>query len=516
MKNFIPVIDIFAGPGGLGEGFARFLDSRHRLPFRIVLSIEKELIAYQTLLLRAFYRQFGTGSVPTAYYEFLRGKIDRATLFERYPEQAKSASREAWHQELRRASHDKVKQRIARCLSKRRDWVLIGGPPCQAYSLAGRSRLSKINKKLKRRDKRHYLYREYLRIIADHKPAIFVMENVKGLLSSTTGTKGDRIFEKICRDLRDPDRAIYGGRKKRSNSHTYRLCPLTISHSSSRDFAPSDYVIRAERYGVPQSRHRVIILGIRSDVDVQPRKLRARHRRFGVEDAIVDLPKLRSDLSKKRNNALEWANSIRVLETRKWLDELSDKRLKTRLFSAVRTITKENLSVGAEFVQARIGIRCHRNWYYDNRLKGACNHSTRSHIQKDLHRYLFASCFAKVHGRSPTLKDFPKALLPKHRNAREATRQSLFSDRFRVQLSGRPATTITSHISKDGHYFIHPDPSQCRSLTVREAARLQTFPDNYFFAGKRTAQYEQVGNAVPPYLARQIAKVVFDVIAQRK
>lgn len=132
-------------------------------------------------------------------------------------------------------------------------------------------------------------------------------------------------------------------------------------------------------------------------------------------------------------------------------------------------------------------------------------------MKQDLWRYLFASCFAKAHKRSPTLADFPPGLLPAHKNvAALATKEKdlAFADRFRVQLRDKYSTTVTSHIAKDGHYFIHYDPKQCRSLTVREAARLQTFPDNYFFMGNKTEQYQQVGNAVPPLLAYKLAEIV--------
>jgi DNA (cytosine-5)-methyltransferase 1 len=148
------------------------------------------------------------------------------------------------------------------------------------------------------------------------------------------------------------------------------------------------------------------------------------------------------------------------------------------------------------------------SWYFDPALLFTANHETRRHIREDLWRYFFCACYAEVHRRAPVLRDFPKFLYPNHRNVADAVSGKKFGDRFRVQCWDRPATTVTSHISKDGHYFIHPDSRQYRSLTVREAARIQTFPDNYRFEGPRTQQFHQVGNAVPPKLAYQIAERV--------
>jgi DNA (cytosine-5)-methyltransferase 1 len=133
-------------------------------------------------------------------------------------------------------------------------------------------------------------------------------------------------------------------------------------------------------------------------------------------------------------------------------------------------------------------------------------------MASDLARYLFAAIYGEVKSVTPKASHFPDVLAPEHKSWASGN----FNDRFRVQLQGQPSTTITCHISKDGHYFIHPDPTQCRSFTVREAARLQTFPDNYFFKGNRTEQFIQVGNAVPPFLAKQIGNAVLALLNSRQ
>jgi DNA (cytosine-5)-methyltransferase 1 len=500
----IPVIDLFAGPGGLGEGFSSLTDANNERIFKIKLSIEMDEQAHQTLELRAFFREFPVGEAPQDYYDYLARKISREELFKRHPQQAENARQEAWLAELGGKDTPKkiVHKRIRAALGESDDWVLIGGPPCQAYSLVGRSRVigGKGGLEQYEADPRHKLYRHYLRILAVHQPSVFVMENVKGLLSAKVKQK--HIFERILADLENPTKALPWMRNLQPIS--YKLYPLsTESGDLAGEFKPEDFVLRAEDHGVPQARHRIIIIGVRSNIRKRPGVL-AKADPVTVAEVIGDLPRLRSGLSKEPDSAEAWRKAVREIGKAGWL---RNSKLK-KILAAALCHVGANLPRGAEFLPgATIPVK-HAEWFFDKLLDGILNHETRGHIRKDLHRYFFASVFTREHGRSSLLEDLPPSLLPNHKNVEAALKETKFNDRFRVQVANKPSTTVVSHISKDGHYFIHYDPSQCRSLTVREAARLQTFPDNYFFEGPRTEQYKQVGNAVPPLLANQIAKIV--------
>lgn len=511
MSKTFPVIDIFAGPGGLGEGFSAYKTGEKRA-FKIRLSIEKDAVAHQTLELRAFYRQFTAETIPAEYYQYLRGEnnIDKSSLFAKYPKEAEAAQQEAWMATLGEEDRVKVKTRINEALNGVANWVLIGGPPCQAYSLVGRSRMIGEDRGKYEADPRHFLYKEYLHILAEHQPPIFVMENVKGLLSSQINEQ--KTFDLIRADLQNPSNAVGG---KANPDLSYKL--FSISHKNPEkpeEIKPEDFIVRSEEYGIPQARHRIIILGIRSDIFKNPPVQLSKAESVSIEDVVDDLPRLRSGLSKEDDSAEAWRDAIKEIENSKWV-----KSNHLGLGDAVKSALKRvgaSLDRGSKFISTTETPKKHKNWYFDKKLKGVCNHETRAHIREDLHRYFFAAVYAREKKRSPTLSDFPKELLPNHGNVSYAQKDTKFNDRFRVQVTKRPSTTVVSHISKDGHYYIHYDPSQCRSLTVREAARLQTFPDNYFFEGNRTQQYHQVGNAVPPLLANKIAEIVYNVLEASK
>ncbi len=520
-SSAIPVVDLFAGPGGLGEGFSTLDGGR---AFQIKVSAERDPVAHQTLRLRAFYRLLKTYA-PDAlgdYYRFCNGESDFP-----YSDETlhywKLAGNEALCLEIGsdegNALLDSTIRRLIPKKSDNKPWILIGGPPCQAYSLAGRSRNKGKADYRPEEDHRHFLYKEYLRIIQENHPDVFVMENVKGILSSKID--GKLIFHQILQDLANPEKALG---KSDINAPRYHIVSLVNDQvfSDGDDPALVDarrYIIRAEDYGVPQARHRVILLGVRDDrfKDGLPKLQPA--NTVTVQEVIGDLPLLRSRLSKQKDSAENWEHAVHDAlwqlaghaknanqDEQALCDVLKDAALRINNSTetgALRYPRTHNTS-------SSILIDALKNWYHDPELKVWLNHETRGHRIDDLARYGYAACFAAIHKRSPKgHKEFGlPGLAPEHKNWESGK----FSDRFRVQLAGKPSTTITSHISKDGHYFIHYDPIQCRSLTVREAARLQTFPDNYFFQGGRTQQYHQVGNAVPPLLANKIAKIVQRVI----
>lgn len=515
----IQIVDLFAGPGGLGEGFSAYNNGND---FEIIVSAEKDPVARKTLQLRAFYRLLKNEN-PNAlqdYYKYCNGLSEKPWT-DRSKAQWKKSEAEARCITLgSEEGNNELDSVLKLKLDKSQPWVLIGGPPCQAYSLVGRSRNRGIVSYRAEDDHRHFLYREYLRIIQKYRPAVFVMENVKGILSSKID--GKEIFPEILQDLSNPDLAL----GEKDTGRRYRICSLVTDESFGVDddvskVDSSKFIIRAEQHGIPQARHRVILLGIAvgaTGESTDPTRLKT-CLEISTGNVLNKLPKLRSSLSRSADSLESWylelINQLDSLQENLDKAHTKDPALSSNVKITRASFINEPLKVGALRYPRAPGEGATKDpelnsWYLDENLQVWLNHEARGHMPTDLKRYIFASLFAQTHKRSPkghTDFNLP-GLAPEHKNWESGK----FSDRFRVQLEHAPSTTVTSHISKDGHYFIHYDPRQCRSLTVREAARLQTFPDNYFFEGNRTQQFHQVGNAVPPLLASKIAGIVIDVI----
>lgn len=503
-----PIVDLFAGPGGLGEGFSSVLNRHGHSVFSIVTSIEKDPHAHGTLTLRSLVRKIRDTDAWPVYLDFMQGKIPIEVFLahRQVAVAADLANHEAKRAELGKVDPLIVDRWIQEAIGDRDDWLLIGGPPCQAYSIAGRSR--RTNDKNFEEDEKHFLYREYLRIIERFEPAAFVMENVKGMLTSKHG--GSSIFTRILEDLSRPKRGL-----------EYEIRSFAVEPGIG-GYASGDYVIQSELYGVPQMRHRVILFGVRRDYAERPSAvLNTQRAQVTVGDMLEGLPRIRSLLTRKYKTVDSFENWINVVSAspkylRGWddpqrqaIEEVMERAIKRAgsLSDESESERLKNNSMSADIPEDLAA------WIGAGAPPRAVHHEPRAHMESDLHRYLFAAAYATVNSETPKLRNFPPRLLPDHVNILDDG--APFDDRFRVQVAGRPSTTVVSHIAKDGHYYIHPDPSQCRSLTVREAARLQTFPDNYFFMGNRTQQYQQVGNAVPPYLARQIGDIVARVMMGR-
>lgn len=497
MSHF-EVIDLFAGPGGLGEGFASY--SNHER-FKILCSVEMDSYACQTLCGRKallLANENGDQKFHDRYLQRLLNGRQKPIGEELDGSLWNSATNMVIAAEMGTSEGNARVDAALNKLKPNDRRVLIGGPPCQAYSLVGRARNAGNAKYDPKTDNRNYLYTEYLRVLNQVKPAVFVMENVKGMNSAKID--GTPIISQIFQDLADPGKAITG-----KTSATYRLYSLTqdltdlTGETDPNHLDPKDFVIRCEDYGIPQARHRVIIFGVRSDIGKKPELLVKAPVQKTVRDTIMHLPPLRSGFTDRSLRNSDFAKTIE--KSIQSLSREASKNPRNGYLSEAYQNQLDKIDFSTlKFIQENVCFSEH----------GVANHFSRKHMLSDLVRYFHAAVWSDLNGVSPKGENgFPlPSLTPDHKNWRSGK----FNDRFRCQSWDRPSTTIVSHISKDGHYFIHPDPAQCRSLSAREAAFLQTFPEDYIFEGPQTAQFHQVGNAVPVELARQIAKIVDQIL----
>lgn len=402
-------IDLFAGAGGLSEGFIQ-------AGYEPVAHIEMNSDATNTLKTRACYHYLRRKNELSSYYAYERGEISRDELYSLVPEL-----------ELRRIINATISEetiegifaQIDCLLDSSPEWnnkidIIVGGPPCQAYSIVGRAKGTGGED-----DHRNFLYRMYCRFLRKYKPEVFVFENVPGLITAGAG--------KYCANV----------------MHTLRAAGYSVEMKE----------LNSKDYGVLQNRRRLIIIGWRSDSKhFYPELTKAEHS-FTVNDILKDLPAIQAGEEK---------NKYRRIEPSKYLSEYG---LRTR----------------------------------DDVLT---YHTARPHTERDREIYRRAiDLWNNGHARLK-YTDLPSELIT-HKNV------TSFLDRFKVVEADLPAChTMLAHISKDGHYFIHPDRKQARSLTVREAARIQSFPDSYYFEGSRTAAFTQIGNAVPPIMAKAIAEAL--------
>jgi DNA (cytosine-5)-methyltransferase 1 len=443
MKQNFFTVDLFAGCGGISEGF-------HQVGFDPVAQVEMHGPACETLRTRQVYYELVKRRRFDLYEEYVRGLITREQIFSKFEDIRKAVSLRVIQETLREESIHSVIAKIRDSMKfhgAKKINVFLGGPPCQPYSIINRARILKNGDALSR----NYLYEHYLSLMRELIPDVFIYENVPGLFSVQDG--GQKIFHKLLHDFEEMKPA-------------YKIIPPLKLVSED----PHSYILNSADFGVPQTRKRLILIGYRQDLEQKNEKIREifeklRQTRINpdeyltIKDAVGDLPHVKPGEGEDKFFG-QYPEKT----------EIRDYQKKMRISSS-----------------------------------GILNHRARTHMPSDLDRYRFFIQYWMENKKPATLKNLINqwpAFSPDHENLDE------YVDRFKVQWWTKPASTITAHISKDGHYFIHPDIKQCRSFTVREAARCQSFPDNFFFEGPRTEQFRQVGNAVPPLLARAIGMAV--------
>jgi len=438
-------IDLFAGCGGLSEGFKK-------AGFDIIAQVEMDKWACETLRTRHLYHELKKIGKGNLYQGYLREEVSRKDVLDKFSDIAESVSHRVIQATLGNDGIARVLEKIESS-QKYHDatgfHVLLGGPPCQPYSIVGRARDPFRMEK----DERHYLYRHYLEILEWLQPDIFVYENVPGLFSAKA--EGKEIFIRLLEDFS-------------SLSHPYKITPPLERIYED----PCSYILNSADFNIPQSRKRLILIGYKKSLE---------DKIPGIREIFTGLQKLA--LGNRKENLLTVDDAIGDLPA-----------------------LKPGGGSDGWFIpyNSSTDLRPYQIKMRED-SPGVLNHRARIHMESDLERYRFFIDHRKNGNGAANLDDLGKErpdLVPNHKHLDK------FLDRFKVQWWDCPSSTITAHISKDGHYYIHPDINQCRSFTVREAARCQSFPDNFKFEGSRSAQFKQVGNAVPPLLAYRIARVI--------
>jgi DNA (cytosine-5)-methyltransferase 1 len=438
-------VDLFAGCGGLSEGF-------RQAGFQPIALVEMDGWACKSLETRQLYHELKNRKRRAIYNNYVRGKTTLEAIFARFPDIEQSIRHRVIQETLSKSSLNSILERIEssrKYHNAPKFHILLGGPPCQPYSLVGRSRdPDRMDK-----DKRHYLYKHYLQIMERVQPDVFVYENVPGLFSAKA--EGRRIFRKLLNDFANL-------------SPSYEITPPLIDVFEN----PSAYILNSVKFGIPQNRKRLILVGFKKDL-------------FRKNPALRNMFSLLQKYCEDRENQ----GYLTVDDAIGDMPQLSPGQGSDGFYSPYHN--------HSDLKKYQIRMR--------RQSPGVMNHSARKHMESDLERYRFFIEKHKNGNKAGTIEDLKSErpdLVPRHYHLDK------FLDRFKVQWWTHPSSTITAHICKDGHYYIHPDISQCRSFTVREAARCQSFPDNYLFEGPRTSQFMQVGNAVPPLMAKVIGKFI--------
>ena len=403
-------IDLFSGAGGLSEGFIR-------AGYNPIAHVEIDAKACDTLETRLIYHKLKSEKRLNIYFEYLIGNISRKELIEQFSN--KELSDSVINTSIGGDNNKLIFRKIDSLLRDKTVDLIIGGPPCQAYSLVGRSR----DKNRMKDDPRNYLYKEYAKFLKKYSPKVFVFENVLGLISADKGSYFKNMqayFKRVGYNI--------------------------------------DYTIqKSEDFGVLQKRRRIILIGWKKELNFQYPVFDKIKSEYTIKDILYDLKEIKPGYKKAISNYTAPINEY---------------------------LSKFEIRNGVDFVS---------------------QHTTRPHNSQDLEIYKIAIDKLLNYGERINYPDLPERLKT-HKNEKS------FIDRFKVVDINGLSHTMVAHISKDGHHYIYPDLNQVRSISIREAARIQSFPDDYYFEGGQGAAFRQIGNAVPPLMAQAIAESLKEII----